>query len=1168
MSNPSNLYAEKIFAENPTALWALDEKCDFVSYLADDIYPWTYSGDFDSKSYSTNLYPIIEDSPIIKIVGDPGVAPTPGSSKQIVLTSNQTFSSSTDSFTVSFYIYSENSHLESVEIVYGTADGHIEIVEAYQDWYFVSHTFFDTPTSDSLILNINYSVASELDLTPNYDFYIHGFSIGYRSEEFNAESVGTSLFKIDQNIKITDTYGIPAYAYGSNENYGYYIGSGVDNILYAKNSSLPMVFGASNSTILYPNSNGPSLIVPGFGFLNDSGKYKNTVLEAWIKVVGSPASNTRIIGPVESTDGLYVDGPFLIFRVGNNIISHPVGEWHRPMLIHLEFDNGKMAMYINGELIKSIRINLDELTLPERYDENGKDQDYIGFYADGVKVKTLNVDCVAIYPYAMSNVVTRRRFGYGQAAKLPENMHVAYGGLHIYPEFSQTGQSKTGKLYGTTNDSWNKPSYKENIFIGSKSLQTPRYDLPNVVLSRSLLADNEDNTKWFSDLYAAQSGEPFMRVRPNSEWDSISGYLLLDSISILGKNKQLAISGVFEKDGTADDTDIEQMLIRFEDRNTGDHLYASLLNEVVFYKYKVGNTVGTISSQDIGPGQVKFAIAFDFSRLSTINQQLRQLIKNKNNFQMYVGGDYSGDDLEVSTTFSGKIFSFEIHTKESFGTISTLFASNGLLTDVTDYSDIQSSPAPYRVKVLEKDFDGSKVYSMDIETKSLWIDYVPLASFSQKVKNNAGVVSDGLDFIQFNMNYPQYAISDSYAKAYVMFKYQTDAIVTDHSSLTTVSLASTKIVTPGSTWANKKYEVVDESLIYLPTSFASGKTFRDLDIVVFFEMKSEGAIAYPMQVRKLQLSPMALNNTSSTNFNKTAANKIGTKYSTASLYPYTKSGNTYDYNNLNPFFIHTETFPYLNLTKKSGIKVANSYSSTSDRGFLIPINEAGIENFNLSSIDMSILFNDSTVPSSEIALFEIISSSAELRIFMSRPDSSVTNRGILTAKQKNSLGEWEEYLDIEYYLNGKKVRKPVIYVDEWAMLGLLFTKTLDMSGSTNSKVNIIGSVLVANLSYYQIDSAKLAQQNVQQIWSDIKIDSVDDSINLWNEYSGLTWFDVAFSQSSVVPQISPKLTYSIYTGTNKIFANLASDTAGLRTREYQYRIYKNSTWQSFKRSAV
>ena len=33
MSNPSNLYAEKIFSEHPVALWALDDKSDYVMLL-------------------------------------------------------------------------------------------------------------------------------------------------------------------------------------------------------------------------------------------------------------------------------------------------------------------------------------------------------------------------------------------------------------------------------------------------------------------------------------------------------------------------------------------------------------------------------------------------------------------------------------------------------------------------------------------------------------------------------------------------------------------------------------------------------------------------------------------------------------------------------------------------------------------------------------------------------------------------------------------------------------------------------------------------------------------------------------------------------------------------------------------------------------------------------
>ena len=35
MSIPSNLYAEKIFSEHPLALWALDDKLDYVSLISE-----------------------------------------------------------------------------------------------------------------------------------------------------------------------------------------------------------------------------------------------------------------------------------------------------------------------------------------------------------------------------------------------------------------------------------------------------------------------------------------------------------------------------------------------------------------------------------------------------------------------------------------------------------------------------------------------------------------------------------------------------------------------------------------------------------------------------------------------------------------------------------------------------------------------------------------------------------------------------------------------------------------------------------------------------------------------------------------------------------------------------------------------------------------------------
>ena len=36
MSNPSNLYAEKIYSEHPLVLWALDDQADYVSLISEN----------------------------------------------------------------------------------------------------------------------------------------------------------------------------------------------------------------------------------------------------------------------------------------------------------------------------------------------------------------------------------------------------------------------------------------------------------------------------------------------------------------------------------------------------------------------------------------------------------------------------------------------------------------------------------------------------------------------------------------------------------------------------------------------------------------------------------------------------------------------------------------------------------------------------------------------------------------------------------------------------------------------------------------------------------------------------------------------------------------------------------------------------------------------------
>jgi hypothetical protein len=294
MSNPSNLYAEKILSEHPLVMWSLDDNSDYVSLISEsfrNINGWTISNGTKSSVSSTNS-PFV-NSYTTQITG----ANTAGTTG---LTSASTFSSDSDGFTVSFYIKTSTNVDIQVGYTGTTQTQTIKGASYPQDtWIPVSFTFSAQATNKNLIINLIY-----LGTSPVY--YINGLTIGKFSEPFNGESLGQTLISIPSNIATTQTAGIESKSYGTQEYSGYYIGSG--NNLYAKNSGMSLSYGSGNSMIIYPHSTSgqPSFIFPAMGLLNEAGRYKELTLEMLIRINSSNSVPKRIVGPLASSDGIYI----------------------------------------------------------------------------------------------------------------------------------------------------------------------------------------------------------------------------------------------------------------------------------------------------------------------------------------------------------------------------------------------------------------------------------------------------------------------------------------------------------------------------------------------------------------------------------------------------------------------------------------------------------------------------------------------------------------------------------------------------------------------------------------------------------------------------------------------------------------------------------------------
>ena len=227
MSNPSNLYAEKIYSEHPLVLWALDDQADYVSLITDA------QRNMASLWTGTNCTLALE-SPV---TGEPFPTsptsmvscsvPAGASGESIILSPDlynfQNLNTTLGTFSIGSYFYVDSLYINSISIGYEYTDTTtLEVVQkfktfadpAYQSWSFMSETFEipDENTNFKIIIKILKSSGGAT--SADYKVYFNGITTGLWSEEFHKESLGVTpeSFPATIAIETTDTL-ISAAAY-------------------------------------------------------------------------------------------------------------------------------------------------------------------------------------------------------------------------------------------------------------------------------------------------------------------------------------------------------------------------------------------------------------------------------------------------------------------------------------------------------------------------------------------------------------------------------------------------------------------------------------------------------------------------------------------------------------------------------------------------------------------------------------------------------------------------------------------------------------------------------------------------------------------------------------------------------------------------------------------
>lgn len=1169
MSNPSNLYAEKIFSEHPLALWALDEQADYVSLITETKRNvednWTITNATAITGTDVKNIPFSDSYACTVSANIPVESETEIILKSPDLVSFSDLDKTLGSFSVASYFYSNSVFIRSISIGYEyvdtTSGNTVTKYETFSEpvfnsWSFISGTFKTPDENAQFTVVIKVVVSQGGTTSDDYSFVLNGLSVGQWSEEFHVTSLGITPEDPTQNIAISSIDKVlKANSYGINNKHGYYLIN--NNSMLAKNTSIPLVFGASGSTKIVENAGGlPSVLIPGQGFLNEHGRYNDYTVEFWARINSDTVTPKRIFGPISSTDGLYVEGGFLTLKINKSFKSHFIGQWYRPMLIDIRLNKSNASVLVNGEEVISFSIDQKSLILPSILSTSNKEQDWLGFYAYN-DVTPIELDCVAIYPYTVPATVAKRRFVYGQALVSTEGVNSAYGGSSVYVDYSFADYSVNYNYPDFAQ--WQQASF-DNLNTTSNVLTTPRYSLPQIFTGSKTLQNLYDDCK------AIQSGnEKFITFRPNSSWNSVPGYFNFPGFNILSDEVHAiyAVVKLNEVDSSF------QTIIEIQNTTNGNKFSIKKHGTHIDY-YLTFNGVEEeiLMGQTINAGE-KIAVGIDIPQLvSSFGGNIAAFFGNRNGLTMYVAGNQSGTE-----TFKGYIYAVGLSTSSNEALIADHFSQSGTAV-YSAASNLLAHTASYTL--LPTVAYGE--FFLDIGISGHWEDYMPLSYFAKYVKNDVGNEFYDLDFLQLNIDYPspskliekesastswtyqnlkdnyanpeqrsysdldnflftgfvnyedlsqnavkyfEYNTEDAEIRSYITFQYlENGANATQDIFVNSKNADQSRIIDIDNypDWQTTKFEFVDNTIIY-PTKSVD---FNKIAAVYRLEFNVRNSLTKPISLRKLETASQVLNDNS--------FNTVKTKFG-IDMYPYKRSGFYFDYKSKNPFSIYKESTPYLYMTRNSGIEVRGDFDPDTNRGLYIPVNSPLASNYKLSAMQMWYRYDMDIFPGTPTQLFEINYKNDIIKFYIVATNANGSRAKIFALSDNTG----QKANGLSYFWNGNPVREAVVTTKEWGVFGISFAEAIDF-GSYAGSIALNGPGVFNNISYYQANSLQQLQAKTNRLWINIKTDGITEyEWSYWlNNYN---WNDTLVLASSQLYGINPADIYKTYIGTNKIIVD-------------------------------
>jgi len=1147
----SNLYASRVFAEHPLALWSIDENFYFTSLISENEKTindtdWDVIYGSIDTSFVEPLENPIEGSGISKLYLS--------SSASLIMEISGNYISYEDridpergSICLNFFVkFPSSAKITSIDSgFYINGQYYLKTKEFlpqdHDRWIKVESTQ-NIPSENNIkpVIRVNYDPTVVRSENSSY-VYIAGLSVGQWSESFNSEDTGAIITTVPSAIKnlIGPQYsgviqGVRLDPYGFNDEDSGYIVEYRKKLL-AETSGIPMVYGSKNNVSILPRKSEltfsdyidggvasesfideidggtissefseildggpsfvdienpliPSIIVPGKGFLNKSGKYRNLTVEFWARINNESTIPLKIFGPLTSQDGIYVGGDFITVQVGKYVKSYFIGQWYRPMLLHFGQTLNEIFLMINGEKVISIQIDsLDISTFTE------SNEDYLAFYGYE-KILPFDVDSISIFPYAVTEQIAKLRFAYGQGVEDQEIISSTFGGDLTYVGFPYSGYSSTISFPDRT--PWSS-GYFNNLKVNSNGISLPDLTSPEIVFTQnnSQVSSGEAGIIWSGfneDNYLIQNEEyPFISLKPNSQYNDISSTIYFSKINKTSYPTK-SIYGVLK---TSNDIDTEQSLLFLSNISTTDTFEAKIKSGSIQYMYN-----NTLLSSSVVSELDYIAVGIDLEKISEQSSSLKTFFNNPEVLSLNFAG--SG-----SNTFTGKIFSLTLNNK-FFTDKDNLIGSTGI-ADKDFPVEMYDYVGSY---TLLPKATSSTVF-FDIGATGYWETSLPMSYFGKYVTSSDGQKVYDLDLIQFNIDAPNTVYSKetedsenynsfSRAKTYITLQRFDNVGKIPFTNYTSTELIGNNRVLDFNIADNidtTKFEVCDYTAIFPPKEIGD---FNDYYLTTHIVLTSKGINTENLKIKNMSFS--------SASFDEASFYKIGTPTG-RSIYPITKSKDQYVYKRKNPVIVEKEVETYFYITGQSGLQVMPLEDSGLTKGVSFPINETLKSNFRVVGFQAYLMFNEGDSFDQEKVFGKILTSTREYNLVLV-PELGGKRANIKIVNARTN----EELEGITAFLNGKVVSNILVRPLRWNSLIISFNTLVEEIGNDIvikdssfvldeelGQIEIYSGVRVNNIAVFSDVNELRTNLVLSNEWQDI------DDEN-WGYYvtSASTWFSV------------------------------------------------------------